>query len=108
MTLKYSKGKLHNICRKNHVKYLGLFGSYARGQSGELSDIDFLVEYAKPKSFFTHLDTIYDLEKLFNKKVDLVTKASLGEEIGKQIAKDVVVFYEKKNMGKASTYRSCN
>lgn len=100
MTLKYSKGKLHNICRKNHVKYLGLFGSYARGQSGELSDIDFLVEYAKPKSFFTHLDTIYDLEKLFNKKVDLVTKASLGEEISDYVAKDLIDVYKVRSKRK--------
>jgi len=94
MTLKYSKQKLHNICRKNHVKYLGLFGSYARGEADRASDVDLLVEYSKPKSFFTHLDTVYDLEELFNKKIDLVTKRALGAEVGERVSRDLRTVYE--------------
>lgn len=70
------------------VKEIGLFGSYADNTHSEESDIDILVEFEKPIGwkFFT-LELF--LEKIFNKKVDLVTtnalKAQVKDEILEQI-----------------------
>lgn len=70
------------------VKEIGLFGSYADNTHSEESDIDILVEFEKPIGwkFFT---LILFLEKIFNKKVDLVTKNALKSQIKDDILEHV-------------------
>lgn len=55
---------------------LGLFGSAARGEQRENSDIDVCVELEKP-SFFTRMNLRYELEELFRCKVDVVSLRSV-------------------------------
>ena len=45
------KQKNIDICRRNDVSYCGVFGSFARGEADENSDIDLLVRFSKPKGF---------------------------------------------------------
>lgn len=70
------------------VKEIGLFGSYADNSNTEKSDIDILIELERPIGwkFFT-LELF--LENVFNKKIDLVTKNALKEQIRDQIIKQV-------------------
>ncbi len=70
------------------VKEIGLFGSYSDNSNTEESDIDILIELEKPIGwkFFT-LELF--LENVFNKKIDLVTKNALKEQIKEQILKQV-------------------
>lgn len=70
------------------VREIGLFGSYSDNSSTEDSDIDILIELEKPIGwkFFT-LELF--LENIFNKKIDLVTKNALKEQIKDQILKQV-------------------
>ncbi len=58
------------------VLNIGLFGSYARGQHNQDSDIDFLVEFSKPSFDYIAGLQIY-MEKKFNKKIEIVRKRSL-------------------------------
>ena len=60
-----------DIIRSYGVKRLGLFGSCARGESNEVSDLDFIVEFGK-KSFDAYMDLKLFLEELFACQVDLV------------------------------------
>lgn len=64
------------MLRKYSVKRIGLFGSHARNQPRRSSDVDFLVEFEKPT-----YDNLYDLgtslERLFRRKVELVTRLSV-------------------------------
>ena len=53
------------------VQRLGLFGSYARGEVTETSDIDFVVAFEK-KSFDAYMDLKEFLEGIFQCRVDLV------------------------------------
>lgn len=53
------------------VRRLALFGSAARGEATEGSDLDFVVEFSK-KSFDAYMDLKFFLEKLFGCAVDLV------------------------------------
>jgi len=48
--LPFDTEKLIEICRQNDVAKLGVFGSTARGEANEQSDIDLLVEFSKRKS----------------------------------------------------------
>ena len=57
--------------RSYGVRRLGLFGSFARGEATETSDLDFVVEFEK-KSFDAYMDLKEFLEALFKCRVDLV------------------------------------
>jgi uncharacterized protein len=71
------------------VKRIGLFGSFARGEQKEASDIDILVEFEKP-TFRNFMDLAFYLEDLFGKKVDLVTVKGLHPRIRPYVEKDVI------------------
>lgn len=65
-----------NAIRGFGVRRLGLFGSCARGECNEVSDLDFVVEFEK-KSFDAYMDLKLLLEKLFDCRVDLVISDSI-------------------------------
>lgn len=61
------------IVDKFGIKRLSIFGSVARDESTESSDIDFLVEYQENKlGFHSYIDLLLFLEDVFGTKVDLV------------------------------------
>jgi len=73
---------------KYSLKKIGLFGSFADDTNTENSDIDILVEFEKPIGWkFFELE-IY-LEDIFKRKIDLVTKNALKEQIRESILKQV-------------------
>jgi predicted nucleotidyltransferase len=71
------------------VKKIGVFGSYARNQQSEDSDIDIIVEFSRPVGF-QFIDLKLYLEEIFNQKVDLVTPNALKPQIKEQILKEVL------------------
>lgn len=81
--------ELKPILRKDYsVKEIGLFGSFSDNTSSEQSDIDIIVEFEKPIGwkFFT-LEMF--LENTFGRKIDLVTKNALKEQIKERILNQV-------------------
>lgn len=72
------------------VKNIGVFGSYARGDNKEASDIDLLVEFSEPIGFFRFIELEELLSKITGKKIDLVTKKALKEAIRDDVLKEVV------------------
>ncbi|ODS42520.1 MAG: nucleotidyltransferase [Candidatus Altiarchaeales archaeon IMC4] len=89
-TLRKLKSNIKTI--KNFgVERIGLFGSVVKGMSGKDSDIDIIVEFKKEDETFSNLMNLYFfLEKLFGRKVDLVTKDSISPYIKPYILKEVV------------------
>jgi len=70
------------------VKEIGLFGSFSDNTFNEESDIDILVELYQPIGWkFFSLEIF--LEKSFGRKIDLVTKNALKEQIKDIILKQV-------------------
>ena len=57
---------------KYGIETLGLFGSVARGEQNEKSDIDVFIKLRKT-SYYTLMDIKDDLEQVFRQKVDLIT-----------------------------------
>ena len=70
------------------VKEIGLFGSFLDNSFTEDSDIDILVELEKPIGWKFFSLELY-LEKIFGRKIDLVTKNALKEQIKSKILKQV-------------------
>lgn len=68
-----------NLLREHKQEYadkygitrMGIFGSVARGEQNENSDIDICVEMKKPDMFFL-IAIKDDLQEIFNRKVDIV------------------------------------
>ena len=76
------------ILRKYKVKRIGLFGSYAVGKQTPRSDIDFLVDFEEP-TFDNFMGLNSHLERLFRKKIDLITDGSLSPYIKPFVEKQV-------------------
>jgi predicted nucleotidyltransferase len=70
------------------VKNIGLFGSFSDNSFSDESDIDILVEFEKPIGWKFFTLEIY-LEKTFGRKIDLVSKNALKEQIKDKIMKQV-------------------
>jgi predicted nucleotidyltransferase len=74
---------------KNYsVKEIGLFGSFSDDSYTKESDIDLLVVLEKPIGWKFFSLELY-LEKVFNRKIDLVTKSALKEQIKSSILQQV-------------------
>jgi len=82
--------ELPKLQKEFGVKSIGLFGSYARKDETEESDLDFLVEITPPltKNYFGLLSF---LEQKFSTKVDLVTTGKhLSERFLKQVESEII------------------
>ena len=83
----------HNneLTAKYKVKYLGLFGSLARGEQTKGSDIDILVEFNESVGGFLLLASENFLSSILNQKVDLIPKKAIKGEFEKNILKDLIL-----------------
>ncbi len=73
-----------------HVKTLGFFGSFARGEETGQSDLDILVEFDKPVGFFEFIRLEKFLSDILNYRVDLVAKDAIKPAIKEQILKETI------------------
>jgi predicted nucleotidyltransferase len=88
-----SKQKVIKILQLNQdflvnigVKDLFLFGSYARNEANEQSDVDLLIDFLPGKKSLKNIIEIGDfLENILGKKVDILTRNGLSKHIGPHI-----------------------
>ncbi len=81
--------ELKPLLRKEYsVKKIGLFGSFASDTFTENSDIDILIELEKPIGWKYFSMELF-LEKMLKRKIDLVTKNALKEQLREGILKQV-------------------
>lgn len=83
------------VAEKYGVKKLALFGSYARGEQKERSDIDFLMEKGNVRDFFSYFGFIHALEDTLGVHVDVLTYDSLQDSLISDAVEDEVVLYER-------------
>jgi len=83
--LRELKPTLH---REYAVKEIGLFGSFSDNTFNEESDIDIIVELERPIGWKFFTLELY-LGSIFNRKIDLITKNALKEQIKDTILKQV-------------------
>jgi predicted nucleotidyltransferase len=74
-----------------------VFGSYARGEETRKSDVDVMVRFDKNTriSLLDYAGIIVDLEKLLQKKVDLVEEGQLRHWAQESAERDKILIYER-------------
>lgn len=87
--------EIKNIILKHLKDYqpvsLGIFGSFARGESTEKSDIDILVKFKVAPSLLTLIKLENELSDLLGIKVDLITTGAIkNKRVKKSIKKDLI------------------
>ena len=93
-TLPFDTKKLIEICRRNDVSKIGVFGSMARGEANDQSDIDLLVEFSRRKSLLAMVALERQLATALGRKVDLLTEAAISPYLRERILGDLQVIYE--------------
>ncbi|WP_321507088.1 nucleotidyltransferase family protein [uncultured Methanoregula sp.] len=78
------------VTQEYSVKTLGLFGSVARSEETDESDIDLLVEFSKPVGFVTFMRLEHFLSERLGTRVDLVTSDSLKPVIRQDVLAEVI------------------
>ena len=76
--------------KKYGVKSIAVFGSVARNEATEGSDIDILVEFGQSVGLFEFVRIKTRLEKILNRPVDLVTPEALKKQLKEKILKEAV------------------
>lgn len=95
MTFPFDTNAVIEICRQNDVSKVGVFGSMARGEENEESDIDLLVDFSRRG--ITLLDIVRierELSEALGRKVDLVTEGAISPYLRDRILADLKVIYE--------------
>jgi len=73
------------VLKKHNVKRAAIFGSIARGEATEESDIDIVIEFEGRKSLLDLVDLKLELQELLGKKVDVITYNSINPLLKEQI-----------------------
>ncbi len=93
----YSIEELKNIivpiAEKYHISKVYLFGSFARGDYNEHSDIDLRIEKGELKGMFALCGFYTEVEEALHIKVDVLTTGSLDDDFLREIEKEEVMLY---------------
>ncbi|PWB54281.1 MAG: nucleotidyltransferase [Candidatus Methanoperedenaceae archaeon] len=88
--LKNKRKDILRIASKYGARNVRIFGSLARGEASEDSDIDFLVDMEPGRSLFDLGGLLMDLQKLLAQKVDVVTEKGLRPRIRERVLKEAL------------------
>jgi hypothetical protein len=95
MNIEKLKKQITPVLEKYGVRRASLFGSSARGQDTEDSDIDILVELGEKGGLFTLASLKRELEQETGVEVDLLTFNSINPLLKEDVLKDELSIYEQ-------------
>lgn len=87
------KMKIIPILKMDGVLRSAFFGSFARGEANEQSDIDILIDYPEGKTLLDLVGLKLKLEETLGKKVDLITYPALSPYLRDGILKEQILIY---------------
>lgn len=99
MSMRYSideiKSRAVPIAKAYGIERMGLFGSYARGDAKEDSDVDLYIERGKLKSLLQYFAFVDELENVLDCHVDVVTTGIEDKQFLSSIMQEGVLLYEE-------------
>ena len=90
-----NNAKLEEVCKNYQGEFLGVFGSVARGEDTQDSDVDVLVRFS-PRvkiGYFKLHDIEQEIAQSFGRKIDLVIQDSLSPYIRNRVYSDLKTIY---------------
>jgi len=78
------------VATRHGAHHVRVFGSVVRGETGEDSDVDFLVQLDRDRSLLDHVALMQDLEDLFGCRVDVVTERALHRLVRDRVLAEAV------------------
>ena len=94
-TIDEIKSKTIPVAKSYGISKLSLFGSYARGEATDDSDIDFCIDKGKIKGLLRYFSFVNELETIFQCHVDVVTSSIEDKAFLGNIIKEGIVLYEE-------------
>ena len=83
--LQDKRAEILRIAEEHGARNIRIFGSVARGEANDQSDVGFLVEFELGTSLLTHSSLVVALEELLGCKVDVAPEKTLRERIRKRV-----------------------
>ncbi|KAF0133660.1 MAG: DNA polymerase beta domain-containing protein [Candidatus Saganbacteria bacterium] len=88
--------KLLKMCGQLDISFLGIFGSYARGDFTAKSDLDLLARFSRKKSLLDLVRTERALSDSMGVRVDLLTDKAISPYLREKIMNNLMVIYDSK------------
>jgi uncharacterized protein len=83
------------LCERNDIHRLRVFGSFARGEETESSDLDLIADFSRRKSLIDLVRIEREFADRFGRSVDLLTEASLSPYLRERILQEARLVYER-------------
>jgi uncharacterized protein len=84
------RDEILRVAARHGAHHLRVFGSVARGEADERSDVDFLVELERGRSLLDLGGLLMDLQDLLGRRVDVVTERGLKARIRDRVLGEAV------------------
>lgn len=95
MTIADIQQKITPIFKDYGITYAGVFGSFARGESTDKSDVDLIVRLGRPMGMFAYMRFVNGLESTLKRKVDVITEKSINKRVKPYIVPEIKTIYQK-------------
>ena len=84
-----------DLCERNDIVRLRVFGSVARGEATAASDLDLIAEFASRKSLLDLVRIEHEFSERLGTRVDLLTEGALHPMLRDRILSDARVIYDR-------------
>ncbi len=88
--LREKRAEILEIAAKHGAYNVRIFGSVARGEADECSDVDFLIDAGPKRSPFFPGGLVMDLQELLGRDVDVVTQKGLHPRFRDRVLREAV------------------
>jgi len=88
--LREKREEILRLAAKHGARNVRVFGSVARGEADEQSDIDLLVEFEPGRSLLDHAGLWLELQDLLGCKVDVVSERGIKARIRERILREAI------------------
>jgi uncharacterized protein len=88
--LRARREEILRVAAQRGARQVRVFGSVARGEADEKSDVDFLVDMEQGRSLLDLGGLLMDLQELLGRRVDVVTERGLKARIREQVLEEAV------------------
>ncbi len=84
------RGEIIAVAQKYGASDIRIFGSVARGDATEESDLDLVVQFESGRSLFDHGGLLMDLRELLGMKVDVIDEGALSGRFEQMVRREAI------------------